>query len=216
MAKNFLMKAGIEINPTPLSDFGVASIKELGKVVKGIADQARDEAQSRVEPGKGPKPFQMHPEYEDTGTLMSAIKSRVAVRGFVVKGEVYIDPKIEHPGRYGSKPRSAASYGAALEFGFHKMVLGPGGVPQIRFFRYPWLTPAWQKIQSKAPKMFQTEVTRVLQDAQKVKHHKKSVIVKDGITSDSPSNNFASRIIRGMPDDNYQALLADLASGELS
>lgn len=122
--------------------------------VTAMGRRALTLAKRNVAPGKGPGPHPHRqwkgvPDYVDTGTLMRSLQLRINERGFLKTATIFTD----------------IPYGAYLEVGWHSAMSG-------RFYRYPWLEPAFREAQKlfpstvsgKVKEMFKTRLGEIVDD----------------------------------------------------
>lgn len=95
-------------------------------VVLDMLIDAAEQARVNVSPGVGPGPHPHVNRHVDTGRLREAIVTDIEVTGDGVMGAV------------GVADEPMATYGAALELGWHTKA--------GTFYRYPWLAPALQGV----------------------------------------------------------------------
>lgn len=115
--------------------------------IRDILNRARELARENVAPGKGPSPHAG--DYEDghnspmqrpdTGNLQRSIRRVLVFQGFMTDGYLVTD----------------LDYGTYLEVGWRR-----GG----KFFRYPWMKPAFLQAMSEFPSMAGKTFQRAMHD----------------------------------------------------
>lgn len=117
----------MKLKTTVQVDFDNRYAKQVARdfcesVVLDMLIDATEQARLNVSPGMGPGPHPHVSEHVDTGRLAAAIETDVEVDQDGVMGVV------------GVADEPMATYGAALELGWH--------TKNGSFYRYPWLAPA--------------------------------------------------------------------------
>lgn len=119
----------MKLQATMTVEFDNRYAKDVGRefcegVVLDMLIDAVAQAKINVSPGMGPGPHPHVSGHEDTGRLAAAIQADIEVTDDSVTGTV------------GVQDEPMATYGSALELGWHTKA--------GTFYRYPWLAPALQ------------------------------------------------------------------------
>jgi hypothetical protein len=127
-ARSSRLTVGLRIS-SKLKRFQGAGIQAAYDLAFEMAEDAQKYAKENVEPGHGPSPHDGDADkwghrwpHTDWGDLQESIQISVGHQGFLGIAQVYTDE----------------DYGAWLEIGFHS--------PAGNFFRYPWLSPAFERV----------------------------------------------------------------------
>lgn len=132
---------------TNAKSFQGATEKQMQRAMLELAKKAQAYARENVAPGIGPSihPHELHTwhtfTWEDTGDLAESVGYRIRFAGFRREVTIYTD----------------LEYGMYLEIGFR----GPSG----RFYRYPWMKPAYEKAQKELPQFGARALRQAIEEA---------------------------------------------------
>lgn len=131
--RNLEFRATLQVN-TKQRAFRDAGVWASQHALRDMLNRARELARENVAPGKGPSPHEG--DYEDghnspmqrpdTGNLQKSVRRVMVFKGFMTTGYLVTD----------------LDYGTYLEVGWRR-----GG----KFFRYPWLKPAFLQAMKEFP-----------------------------------------------------------------
>lgn len=150
MAKrNLQFTAVLQLNSRARA-FADKSAAITEEVMRDIVEYAAEIARENVAPGKGPSPHDdpNRHRYQDTGILQEHVLTAIWLQGFLTEGSVFTD----------------LDYGVYLELGWHRRTGGGA----LRFYRYPWLKPAFLQAMKRLPDLaaerFRTQMTDLDED----------------------------------------------------
>lgn len=169
----------------------------LGEATQKIVERARH----HVSPGVGPMPHDTEEEragihkgtmfeYEDTGKLHDSITSSVSKKSGFLIASVWSDTA-----KTGGVP-----YGMYLELGFHPSDKLNKGRKTGSFYRYPWLSLAYQDVLPEFSDYIPARLRHHLHDTIQRGRSKKSLLLIRPITDTSGTMIQLHRGMRGIED----------------